>query len=70
MQTSPLLIETEREVDGRWLAELRSYLASSLTVTHAKRRLPEHRRSALRVPADRLEHGEAVPELKGLFDAA
>ena len=54
-------IETEREDDGRWLAEvpeLPGVLAYGLTESEAARKAET---LALRVLADRLEHGEAEP---------
>lgn len=57
-----MTIETEREDDGRWLAEVTdlpgvmSYGASrEEAVAHAKA-------LALRTIADRLDHGEDVPD--------
>lgn len=61
----PLPIEIEREDDGRWLAEvpdLPGVLAYGATETEAVARVQA---LALRVLADRVEHGEPVPE--GLF---
>jgi predicted RNase H-like HicB family nuclease len=61
----PLPIEIEREDDGRWLAEvpdLPGVMAYGATETEAVARVQA---LALRVLADRVEHGEAVPE--GLF---
>lgn len=58
-----LLIEVEQEVDGRWLAEVPSLpgtLAYGHTRTDAVARIQA---LALRVLAEKLEHGEAVPEL-------
>lgn len=55
-------IELEQENDGRWLAEIPdlpgvlAYGATPEAATAAARAL------ALRVLADRLEHGEEVPE--------
>jgi predicted RNase H-like HicB family nuclease len=64
-------VETEREQDGRWLAEVPElpgvlvYAASELEAQAKVQAL------ALRVVADRLEHGEAGPELIDIsFDAA
>ena len=57
-----LLIATEEESDGRWLAEvglLPGVLAYGTTDTDAVARVQA---LALRVLAERLEHGEAVPE--------
>ena len=58
-----LMIESEREEDGRWLAEvsvLSGVLAYGATREEAISRAQV---LALRVIADRLEHGEAVPNL-------
>lgn len=64
-----LSLETEQEVDGRWIAEVRNLpgvLAYGATRSEAITRAEA---LALRVLADRLDHGEAVPELQGLFSA-
>jgi predicted RNase H-like HicB family nuclease len=64
-----LSLETEQEEDGRWIAEVRDLpgvLAYGATRSEAVARAES---LALRVLADRLDHGEAVPELKGLFAA-
>jgi predicted RNase H-like HicB family nuclease len=56
-----LSIEHEREEDGRWLAEvpeLPGVLAYGATADEAMARVEV---LALRVVADRLEHGEARP---------
>jgi predicted RNase H-like HicB family nuclease len=56
-------IEVEEEADGRWIAEvptLPGVLIYGVTRTDAVARVQA---LALRVLADRLEHGEAVPEL-------
>jgi predicted RNase H-like HicB family nuclease len=66
-----LTIETEREADGRWLAEvpaLAGVLAYGATEAEARTRAVA---LARRVIADRIEHGEAVPVDPGaLFVAA
>jgi predicted RNase H-like HicB family nuclease len=54
-------IEVEQEEDGRWLAEipgLPGVLAYGTTPQEARARVQA---LALRVVADRLEHGEADP---------
>jgi predicted RNase H-like HicB family nuclease len=58
-----LKIESEREDDGRWLVEVPS-LAGVLAcgATEAKARA-KVKALALRVIADPLEHGEALPKL-------
>ena len=65
-----LLVEVEQEQDGRWVAEvtaLPGVLAYGASRDEAIKRAEA---LALRVIADRLEHGEAVPTLSALFDAA
>ena len=64
-------VETEQEEDGRWLAEvveLSGVLAYGETQEAA---LSKVQALALRVIAERLEHGEAGPELLSIsFNAA
>jgi len=63
-------IEIERETDGRWIAdapELPGVLAYGATREEAIRKAEA---LALRVIADRLEHGEDVPEMKEVFAVA
>ena len=66
-----LRIETELEVDGRWLAEvpeLPGVLVYGKTENEAKSKA---KALALRVLADRLERGEAGPDLEDIsFSAA
>ncbi len=60
-------IEVEREEDGRWIAEvsdLPGVLAYGKTREEA---IAKVEALALRVIADRLDHGEAIPELDDLF---
>jgi predicted RNase H-like HicB family nuclease len=64
-------IELEQEADGRWLAEvatLPGVMTYGVTQTDAVAKVQA---LALRVLAERLEHGEAVPELLTVtFEAA
>jgi len=65
-----LAIALEQEEDGRWIAEI-----EALPGVMAYGRTPDEARAkvealALRVLADRREHGEPVPEIEGLFEAA
>jgi len=62
-----LRIDLEQEEDGRWIAEiveLPGVAVYGLTEDEAVNRV---RALALRVVADRLEHGEQVPILDELF---
>lgn len=64
-------IESEREDDGRWIAEVRSLpgvLAYGSTEAEAATKV---KALALRVIADRFENGEPLPrEVAGVFEAA
>ena len=63
-------IELEQETDGRWIAEvsdLPGALAYGLDRQEAINRVLT---LALRIMADRLEHGEKIPELSTLFQVA
>jgi len=62
-----LTIETEQEDDGRWIAELPvvpGVLAYGTTRQEAIERVQV---LTLRVIADRLEHGEEIPEITDVF---
>ncbi len=62
-------VEVEQEEDGRWLsevAELPGALAYGQTREEAIARVQA---LALRVVADRLEHGESVPQMATVFSA-
>jgi predicted RNase H-like HicB family nuclease len=66
-----LKIESEREEDGRWIAEvpaLPGVLTYGQTEAEAQAKVQA---LALRVIADRLENGEPLPsEIAGVFEIA
>jgi predicted RNase H-like HicB family nuclease len=66
-----LTIEIDREEDGRWIAEITSIpgvLAYGATEADARSRATA---LAFRVIADRIEHGESIPdEARDLFAPA
>jgi predicted RNase H-like HicB family nuclease len=66
-----LRIESEREDDGRWIAEVPALLGVlTYGETEAQAR-SNVKVLALRVIADRLENGEPLPdEIAGVFEAA
>ena len=69
-ETALLKIEFDQEEDGRWIAEipaLPGVLAYGASRDEARGRVEA---LALRTLADRLEHGETIPELGQLFGAA
>ncbi len=62
-----MIIEVEREQDGRWIAEvpdLPGVMAYGDSRDDAIRMVEA---LALRVIADRLEHGEKIPEISEVF---
>ncbi len=64
------MVEIEQEEDGRWIAEvveLPGALAYGRTPQEARAKVQA---LALRVVADRLEHGEAGPDLLSISFAA
>jgi predicted RNase H-like HicB family nuclease len=65
-----LTVDVEQETDGRWIAEiteLPGVLAYGRTAQDARAKAQA---LALRVLADRLEHGEAGPDLTTISFAA
>src|SRR5215510_6153815 len=70
MSAGKFVVEIERDDDGRWIAEvvaLPGVMAYGATREDALARAEV---LALRVLADRLEHGEAIRQVTDLFDAA
>ena len=64
---SDFTVEIEREDDGRWIGEvvdLPGVLAYGDTRDVA---VAKAKALAFRVLADRLEHGESIPELESVF---
>ena len=60
-------IEIEREDNGRWIAEV-SDLPGVMVYGHSREEaISRVKALALRVLADRLENGESIPELGGVF---
>lgn len=60
-------IEIEREKDGRWIAEVPDLSGVMAYGRTRKKAIAKVESLALRVIADRLDHGEAIPELSDLF---
>ena len=60
-------IDIEKEEDGRWIAEV-SDLAGVLAYGKTREdAIAKVEALALRVIADRIDHGEIIPELDELF---
>ncbi len=63
-------IELEQEADGRWLAEIPELPGVMAYGPTAREAAARAKALALRVLADRLEHGEDVPDLAEVFTVA
>lgn len=62
-----MTIEIEEEVDGRWIAEIPE-LPGVMTYGGTRQdAIAKAKALALRAMADRLEHGEEIPELGQVF---
>jgi predicted RNase H-like HicB family nuclease len=62
MQTMTYTIESEQETDGRWLAEVKE-MPGVLTYGQSEQdAIAKAEALAFRVLADRLEHGDTMPE--------
>lgn len=60
-------IEIEREEDGRWIAEISDLSGVMAYGQSREEAISKVKALALRVLADRLEHGETIPELREVF---
>lgn len=60
-------IEIEREEDGRWIAEVPDLPGVMVYGQSQEEAVSKVKALALRVLADRLEHGEEIPELRNIF---
>ena len=60
-------IEVEREDDGRWLTEIPELPGVMAYGKTREEAVAKVKALALRVMADRLEHGKAIPELAEVF---
>jgi predicted RNase H-like HicB family nuclease len=64
---SDFTVEIERETDGRWIGEVTA-LPGVLTYGATRdEAVAKAKALAFRVLADRLEHGEDIPEIHGVF---
>lgn len=57
-------VEVEREEDGRWLAEVMELPGVMVYAASAQMAATKAKALALRVIADRLEHGDPVPGIE------
>jgi predicted RNase H-like HicB family nuclease len=70
MAAGKFVVELEREADGRWIAEVVALPGVMAYGDTREEALARAEVLALRVLADRLEHGEAIPAVSNLFEAA
>jgi len=70
MPSGKFIVEMEREEDGRWIAEVVALPGVMAYGDTREEALAKAEVLALRALADRLEHGEAIPEVTSLFEAA
>jgi predicted RNase H-like HicB family nuclease len=63
-------IELEKEEDGRWIAEIPELPGVMVYGLSREEAICKIEALALRVIADRLEHGENIPELGQMFAIA
>ena len=60
-------IEIDREEDGRWIGEIPDLPGVLAYGASREEAVAKAEALALRVIADRLDHGESIPELDDLF---
>ena len=65
-----LRIEVEQEDDGRWLAEVTDLPGVMAYGPTRQEAIDKAQALSLRVLADRLDHGEPVPEMGTVFAVA
>ena len=65
-----LAVDTEQEVDGRWIAEIAQLPGALAYGASREEAIAKVEALALRVLADRLEHGEMPPEIADVFSIA
>lgn len=64
---SDFTVEVEREDDGRWIGEVVDLPGVLAYGNSRDEAVAKAKALAFRALADRLEHGERVPELEGVF---
>ena len=63
-------IHLSRETDGRWIAEVQELPGVMVYGETSEDAVAKVKALTLRVVADRLDHGEAAPDLAGVTFAA
>ena len=65
-----LTVEIEQEEDGRWLTEVLDIPGVMAYGKTQEEAIAKVQTLTLRVLADRLEHGEIIPEVSAIFSVA
>lgn len=60
-------VDLERETDGRWIGEVSELPGVLVYGASRDEAVAKAKALAFRVLADRLEHGEDIPEIRGVF---
>lgn len=60
-------IEIDQEEDGRWIAEISDLPGAMVYGQDREEAIAKVEALALRIIADRLEHGEHIPDLSKVF---
>lgn len=64
---SDFTVDVERETDGRWIGEVVELPGVMVYGASRDEAVARAKALAFRVLADRLEHGEEIPEIEGVF---
>ena len=64
---SDMKVEIEQESDGRWIAEIPSLPGAMAYGATRAEAVAKAEALVLRILADRLEHGESVPQITEVF---
>jgi predicted RNase H-like HicB family nuclease len=64
---SDFTVDVERETDGRWIGEVPELPGVMVYGATRDEAVARAKALAFRVLADRLEHGEVIPEIHGVF---
>ena len=64
---SDFTVEIEKETDGRWIGEVTDLPGALAYGATREEAVAKAKALAFRVLADRLEHGEDIPEIHGVF---
>jgi predicted RNase H-like HicB family nuclease len=64
---SDFTVDVERETDGRWIGEIPELPGVLAYGDSREEAISKAKALAFRVLADRLEHGETIPQIEGVF---